>query len=380
MKKWAKHLLIFSTMLGTFSATTALIPSSVFAAAGTTVQDQLQKDITQALTNRLDSYQLTYSGTSASLKTDLNNALNAALNTNDYLHYIVKSYSYSANIQGSTATVSLKFTYWETLSQTTEVQKRVKQILDDILTTGMNEHQKEKAIHDWIVGHVAYDTKLISHSAYDALTKGKTVCQGYALLTYEMMKQAGIPVKIVEGSSRGQSHAWNLVQIGGKWYQLDCTWDDPVPDVAGRVLYNYYNITDAQLRVDHTWKASTAYPTATTAYNETLTSLATTDTANATFYNKLYQSMGYSYLSEANTATNVQTLTNKLRAAIDNRQQSLTLRYTNGTTVTADLKKAFATQKGITSYSYTQEAFTRTTTNDKLLTVNFNYSGNNGKQ
>ena len=85
----------------------------------------------------------------------------------------------------------------------------------------MKDHQKEKAIHDWIVSHIAYDTRLVSHSAYDGLVNGTTVCQGYALITFEMMKQAGIPVKIVEGSSRGISHTWNLVKIGGKWYHLN---------------------------------------------------------------------------------------------------------------------------------------------------------------
>lgn len=44
-----------------------------------------------------------------------------------------------------------------------------------------------------------------------------------------MAHSVGIPVRTVRGEACGKSgwdaHAWNAVQLGGKWYQLDCTWD-----------------------------------------------------------------------------------------------------------------------------------------------------------
>jgi hypothetical protein len=375
MKKWIRTGLALAVLLGTPSVMTLIGPSaSVHAAAGTTLQTQLQKNITNALNQRLSSLQVTYSGNMKTFKKDVNAILDAAINSDDYLHYIVKTYSYKATIKGNTAAISFRFTYWETLPQTNAVKKRITQILGQILTPGMNDHQKEKVIHDWIVSNIAYDTRLVSHSAYDGLIKGKTVCQGYALITFEMMRQAGIPVKIVEGTSRGIAHTWNLVQIGGKWYHLDCTWDDPVPDDAGRVVYNYYNLTDSQLRIDHKWKVTTLYPSAITSYDQTLTSLSVADSSKAVFYDKLYEQIGYIYLTDAHTATNLQSLTSKIRSAIDNRQQELIIRYTKGATVTSDMKKAFAAQKGISSYSYTHEAFTRTTDNDKLLRIVFHYS------
>jgi hypothetical protein len=376
MKKWIRTGLALAVLLGTPSVMTLISPSaSVHAAAGTTLQTQLQKNITNALNQRLSSLQVTYSGNMKTLKKDVNAILDAAINSDDYLHYIVKSYSYKATIKGNTASVSFRFTYWETLPQTNKVKKQVTQILSQILTPGMNDHQKEKVIHDWIVSNIAYDTRLVSHSAYDGLTKGKTVCQGYALITFEMMRQAGIAVKIVEGTSRGIAHTWNLVQIGGKWYHLDSTWDDPVPDDARRVVYNYYNLTDSQLRTDHKWKVSTLYPLAITSYDKTLTSLSVADLTKAAFYNKLYEQIGYIYLTDAKTATNLQSLTSKIHTAIDKRQHELTIRYTNGATVTSDMKKAFAAQSGISSYSYTYEAYTRTIENDKLLRIEFHYSG-----
>jgi hypothetical protein len=378
MKIGMKIGLALAVLIGTPSVMTLFGPStSVYATTGTATYDKQLKNITHAFNQRLSTLQLTYSnsGNMAALKKNLNTVLEAAINSNDYLHYIVKTYSYKATLTGNKASVSLHFTYWETLPQTNEVKKRITQILSKILTPGMNDHQKEKAIHDWIVSNISYDTRLVSHSAYDGLIKGKTVCQGYALITFEMMKQAGIPVKIVEGTSRGIAHTWNLVQIGGKWYHLDSTWDDPVPDDAGRVVYNYYNLTDSQLRTDHKWKVSTLYPLAITSYDKTLTSLSVADLTKAAFYNKLYEQIGYIYLTDAKTATNLQNLTSKIHTAIDKRQHELTIRYTNGATVTSDMKKAFAAQSGISSYSYTYEAYTRTIENDKLLRIEFHYLG-----
>jgi hypothetical protein len=362
-------------MLGTLSIANGFAPSlSVRALGSTASQDQTQKELVRALNQRLSSVQVTYSGNKTTLKNDIKDILNAAINSDDYLHFNVKAYGYNATIKGNTAAITFRFTYWETLSQTNEVKKRVTQTLSQILTPDMNDYQKEKTIHDWIVTHIAYDKRLVSHSAYDGLMNGHTVCQGYALLTYEMMKQAGIPVKIVEGTSRGIAHTWNLVQIGGKWYHLDTTWDDPVPDVAGRTVYNYYNLTDSELRTDHRWKPSASYPTAVTPYDQILTSLAVTDASKANFYNKFYEQLGYAYLTDAYTATDLQTLTSKIHAAVDNRQRELVIRYTKGVTVISDMKKAFAAQEGLSSFSYSYEDYTRTTINDKLLHIVFKYS------
>jgi hypothetical protein len=374
MKKWMSGLLAVAVILGMPNGTMIMGDSSSVYAAGTTSLKQLQKDLTHALNQRLSSLQVTYSGSTSTLKKDMNELLDAALSSEDYLHYTVKTYRYNATTKGNISKITFRFTYWETLAQTNEVKKRVKQIVNKIVTTSMNDHQKVKAIHDWIVSNIAYDNRLVSHSAYDGLIKGKTVCQGYALITYEMLKQAGIPVKIVEGTSRGIAHAWNLVQIGGNWYHVDTTWDDPVPDVAGQVRYNYYNLTDAQLRKDHKWKASTSYPLAVTPYDQTLTALTAKDSSRASFYKSLYKEMGYIYLTDANTATSLLDLTNKISAAVDKRQQELVIRYMKGTTVTSDMKKAFNAQEGLSGFSYSQEDFTRTPDNDKLLRIVFKYS------
>ena len=64
---------------------------------------------------------------------------------------------------------------------------------------------------------------------------------------------SGIESHVVTGTANGIAHAWNKVKIGGSYYNLDVTWDDPVPDVDGRITYGYFNVTDEELRRNHTW-------------------------------------------------------------------------------------------------------------------------------
>jgi transglutaminase/protease-like cytokinesis protein 3 len=164
----------------------------------------------------------------------------------------------------------------------------------------MNVYQKEKAIHDYIVSHIAYDTKLANYTAYAAIAKGKTVCQGFALLTYRMLEDVGIESRIEEGHAGGVSHAWNAVNLEGNWFLLDTTWDDPIPFEKGRILYNYYNLTDAQLQKDHTWNKS-AYPTANTSFQNVLQSKITNDPDHAQVYQDLIKAFG---LQTASTPSN----------------------------------------------------------------------------
>ena len=61
----------------------------------------------------------------------------------------------------------------------------------------------------------------------------------------------GIPCETITGTAGGIGHAWNAVMLDDEWYMVDVTWDDPVPDTPGQVLYGYFNITDEKMKQDH---------------------------------------------------------------------------------------------------------------------------------
>ena len=132
--------------------------------------------------------------------------------------------------------------------------------------------EKEKAIHDYMVANCCYDEEV--YYAYlqgDPFIKGYTpysiegifvyktaVCDGYSQAFQLCMELLGIPCVRIIGTANGGGHAWNAVQLEGEWYQVDVTWDDPLPDSPGVIRYSYFNITDAEMSQDHdyTWDYS----------------------------------------------------------------------------------------------------------------------------
>ena len=94
-----------------------------------------------------------------------------------YIHYTIASYSYDYRGTSSSANVTVRLSYRETAEQTNYVNQNADSILKRIIKPGMNDHEKVKAIHDWVVRNLKYDTTLTKYTAYDGLYTG-TVCQG----------------------------------------------------------------------------------------------------------------------------------------------------------------------------------------------------------
>lgn len=247
--------------------------------------DELKSKIQYILTNRLTDVNIhaTYCDNIDNLMNQTKTLLDDSSTVDDYVFGSI--IGWNCNVSGYKYDYSthLQISYVETKDQADMVEVQVRQILSQIIKTSMSDFEKEKAIHDYIVSSVAYDTALINHSDYGALfNKHTTVCQGYALLCYKMLTDAGITARLVisDNGPDEDGHAWNMVQINGKWYHLDCTYDDPVPDIKGRVEYNYFNRTDSEMAKNHTWDR-TKYPQATTEFNFA-TDMPTKDTEKPT--------------------------------------------------------------------------------------------------
>ncbi len=187
-----------------------------------------------------------------------------------YDHTEIFYYNYKNSSYWSTG--KLEFNYTDTkpnvIKQRNELNQRVNDTLSKIITPGMNEFEKQLAIHDYIVLNTAYDYDNYlkntipkeSYTTYGTMVKGIAVCQGYTETFKLLLNKVGIDSSIV--SSKGMNHAWNIVNIDGQNYQVDVTWDDPTPDQKGRVRYKYLNLTDIQMKKDHYWDYS-VYPKST---------------------------------------------------------------------------------------------------------------------
>lgn len=112
------------------------------------------------------------------------------------------------------------------------------------LTAGLTQDvEKLYALYRWVTRHIRYDTAAYfagdlrnAAGAANAFSRGQAVCDGYAELLQVMAGAVGLKLEKVVGYGKGLSHsdgrmpeqtnhAWNAVQLGGRWYLMDATWD-----------------------------------------------------------------------------------------------------------------------------------------------------------
>ena len=168
-------------------------------------------------------------------------------------------YGYAGcNVSYSTAGyIKYTMSYHSNAEQEAKLTEAVAVAMTKLQLNGLSEAKKIIKIHDYICNNVDYaynSTEEQIYTAYGALCTGKAVCQGYAVLFYRLCKEAGLSVRIISGTGNGGPHAWNIVRIGSKYYNVDCTWDGQ--DAA---TYNEFLLkSEADFR-DHTresWKVA----------------------------------------------------------------------------------------------------------------------------
>lgn len=155
----------------------------------------------------------------------------------DYMRYQYKTVTYNAALSGDIYGITISFDYFTTAAQEAEVDQVSRYVLDFLQIEGMTDYGKVKTIYDWLCKKVSYDygsDGTLKHSAYAALINKTAVCQGYATAFYRLALMAGVNARVVRNEGSTTLHGWNLVQVGGKWYYADTTWD------AGRTSKVYF--------------------------------------------------------------------------------------------------------------------------------------------
>ncbi|MGG3840084.1 transglutaminase domain-containing protein [Paenibacillus thiaminolyticus] len=267
-----------------------------------------------------------YEGSTDTLTSQVTEALSAALHSDPFIRYNVSKYSFQWKGSVDYALVTVYVEYRETREQTQFVLNRAHEIVQEITAPDDSPHQKVRAIHDYVVSHLTYDEGMTKFTAYEALTEGKTVCQGYALLVHAMLIEAGIPGQIIEGEAGGTLHAWNLVQLDGSWYHLDATWDDPLPNRDGQIRYTYYLRTDEEMRGDHIWAAEQA-PAADRAYALAVDQMKAEGGELSNFARQLEKVWSPDVLLAERAVHDASTLAERFQTARDSGSERMQLRY-----------------------------------------------------
>lgn len=137
----------------------------------------------------------------------------------------------------------------------TTVVGKVNSIVDELITQDMSDYTRALVLHDWLIYNANYDYTFTHYEAAGVLLYGTGVCDSYARAYLMLCTAAGLECMYVsgEGYSGGVwgAHGWNLVQLNGSWYHVDCTWDDP--GEGGYEHHGYFCVDDETMALDHRW-------------------------------------------------------------------------------------------------------------------------------
>ena len=137
------------------------------------------------------------------------------------------------------------------------MQVKLDQLVDQANTLCQTDLEKVFYVHEWLVQNIAYDREHLSddvqddHNLRGALLEGTSVCDGYAKTYALTLRKLGITGVLV--TSKDIGHAWNMVELDGNWYQVDCTWDDPVDgsDQLGYCMHKHLLCTTEEMHTNH---------------------------------------------------------------------------------------------------------------------------------
>lgn len=231
---------------------------------GVSVTQQLRNDIFNALMQTrteldLTKYNLTYSKSLTQAITDM-----ISSEFFEALHFDTIALVYYTDDYSVTGA---KFTYDCTKNEFEQKLRATKAAAAALLSgiqgnDQLTDVQKALLLHDRLALHCDYgdvnaDTKLTSNM-YAALVLRTPVCQGYAEGYAYLLKCVGIKSDVV--ISDALDHAWNIAYINNKAYHIDVTWDDPSPDVSGRVLHKNFMLSTNELRYGDVPHSSYDYP------------------------------------------------------------------------------------------------------------------------
>ena len=181
---------------------------------------------------------------------DIKKAMRTVSEISPDLFYVSKT-TYGLAIGSCVARVIPTYIYSneQVVQMRSELESKTNEILAKI-QPNMTDFQKAAIIHDEIVLNCEYsnspDAQYTRTSVYDCIVNGYANCQGYASSMSYLLEKVGINSEIVESSQ--MNHIWNLAEIGGNYYHIDATFDDPTPDRYGFVSHKYFLLSDSAIK------------------------------------------------------------------------------------------------------------------------------------
>lgn len=134
----------------------------------------------------------------------------------------------------------VRLTYILNQNEYNEKLAEINDVIKDVCNKAGNlsDFDKELYAYKYIIENTKYN-KYDKHSGsvYGCLVNGAARCEGYSKSFMLLMWSLGIECLTITGEAN-ERHSWNIVNIDGKYYMCDPTWDDLGENEAVFGLFN----------------------------------------------------------------------------------------------------------------------------------------------
>ena len=224
-------------------------------------KDEIKNIFYTILDSGIDSYSFYCDSDYKNCTKDVEQFFNDKDNLSE-INNFVHPYNSFKNIKISVTNygkITLDITHIYNKDEISVVNDQIDTFIKDNINDSMNNEEKIKALHDYIVNNTKFDTEIEnssdrlnsqSYTAYGLLINHKAICGGYTDTMAIYLDKLNIPNLRISTNE----HVWNLVYLNDKWLNLDVTWDDPVTsNGTDMLMYDYYLIdTNTLLNKDTT--------------------------------------------------------------------------------------------------------------------------------
>jgi len=171
-------------------------------------------------------------------------ALKAAMSAYIYDHPESQYCSFTNLGYNKTGTIGVYFiAQREDAKDRFEALEEVLEEFKESFDTSLSRMEQYRAIHDKVCLLTSYNDEAAAspslseaHTCYGILVDGDdVVCEGYAKAFKVLCDAVDLPCMLISGEADSQgiftgrsNHMWNAVELDGKWYSVDVTWDDSV--------------------------------------------------------------------------------------------------------------------------------------------------------
>lgn len=152
----------------------------------------------------------------------------------------IQGFNYDPNTRIASLTYALSAD--DIASRQAEIADKSDSIISSIINDSMSDEQKIMALWKYLEDNTAYDKEALevaqqtgfgsdvlqSHpdafNTYGVMVKGVGVCQSYSMTMKLLCELCGVECRVLTGYMSGDlPHAWNVVNLDGKWYWIDAT-------------------------------------------------------------------------------------------------------------------------------------------------------------